>query len=184
MKLTRGALSGTVRHDERGGEDRFVTRKNESIDPARTHMNYSLTPPALQLTPLERVNELCETEGINIAKRKDLNVAVSWVVTLPPSVTEVEQERFFYETKRFLDAEFSLACQALCRKSFVHFPEGNPAEDLCLLSKCHNLIGPPSTFTLVASMYQNLPLYWIEDPDKEPTPSDFRYFDDLFRHII
>ena len=67
---------------------------------------------------------------------------------------------------------------------FVHFPEGNPAEDLCLLSMCDNLIGPPSTYTLVASMYQNLPLYWIEDPDKEPTPSDFGYFDDLFRHII
>ena len=67
---------------------------------------------------------------------------------------------------------------------FVHFPEGNPAEDLCLLSKCDNLIGPPSTFTLVASMYQNLPLYWVEDPDKAPTPQDFRYFDDLFRHII
>jgi len=67
---------------------------------------------------------------------------------------------------------------------FVHFPEGNPAEDLCLLSKCDNLIGPPSTFTLVASMYQNLPLYWIEDPDKAPTPKDFRYFDYLFRHIF
>ena len=41
---------------------------------------------------------------------------------------------------------------------FVHFPEGNPAEDLCLLSKCDNLIGPPSTFTLVASMYQMVSL--------------------------
>ena len=67
---------------------------------------------------------------------------------------------------------------------FVHFPEGNPAEDLCLLSKCDNLIGPPSTFTLVASMYRNVPLYWIEDPDKPPTPPDFRYFDELFRQII
>jgi hypothetical protein len=67
---------------------------------------------------------------------------------------------------------------------FVYFPEGNPAEDLCLLSKCDNLMGPPSTFTLVASMYQNQPLYWIEDPDKAVMPSDFKYFDDLFRHII
>jgi hypothetical protein len=66
---------------------------------------------------------------------------------------------------------------------FVHFPEGNPAEDLCLLSHCHNLIGPPSTFTLVAAMYRDVPLYWIEDPSKPPTPKDFRHFDDLFRHI-
>ena len=66
---------------------------------------------------------------------------------------------------------------------FVHFPEGNPAEDLCLLSLCDNLIGPPSTFTLVASMYHDTPLYWIEDPAQSPTPKAFRYFDDLFRHI-
>ena len=67
---------------------------------------------------------------------------------------------------------------------FVHFPEGNPAEDLCLFSHCHNLIGPPSTFTLVASMYRDLPLYWIMDPAKDPTPKDFQHFDTLFRHII
>ena len=74
-------------------------------------------------------------------------------------------------------------CERL-KDFFVYFPEGNPAEDLCLLSKCDNLIGPPSTFTLVASMYRNVPLYWIEDSDKAVTPSDFRYFDDLFRHIV
>jgi hypothetical protein len=67
---------------------------------------------------------------------------------------------------------------------FVHFPEGNPAEDLCLLSKCDNLIGPPSTFTLVASMYRNIPLYWIKDIGIAVTPSEFRYFDELFRQII
>ncbi len=65
----------------------------------------------------------------------------------------------------------------------VHFPEGNPAEDLCLLSKCTSLIGAPSTFTLVASMYHDTPLYWIENPEKPIVPSDFRLFDDLFRHI-
>ena len=45
----------------------------------------------------------------------------------------------------------------------VVFPQGNPGEDLCLLSHCDYLIGPPSTFTLVASMYRNTPLYWIKD---------------------
>jgi hypothetical protein len=33
-------------------------------------------------------------------------------------------------------------------------------------------------------MYRDLPLYWIMDPAKDPTPKDFRYFNDLFRHII
>ena len=65
----------------------------------------------------------------------------------------------------------------------VVFPEGNPAEDLCLLSHCDYLIGAPSTFSLVAAMYRNLPLYWIENPTAELTSESFRYFDDLFRHI-
>ena len=41
-----------------------------------------------------------------------------------------------------------------------------------------------NTFTLVASMYRDLPLYWIMDPAKDPTPKDFQRFDTLFRHII
>ncbi|WP_028903364.1 alpha-1,2-fucosyltransferase [Prevotella sp. P6B4] len=65
----------------------------------------------------------------------------------------------------------------------VVFPDGNPGEDLCLLSHCHYLIGAPSTFTLVASLYHETPLYWIENPVKELTSQDFKHFDDLFRHI-
>ena len=65
----------------------------------------------------------------------------------------------------------------------VMFPKGNPAEDLYLLSRCDRLIGAPSTFTLVASMYRDVPLYWIEDPDKAPTDADFGHFDQLFRQI-
>ena len=43
----------------------------------------------------------------------------------------------------------------------VFFSDGSPAEDLCLLSKCDYLIGPLSSFTLIASMYHNTPLYWM-----------------------
>jgi len=65
----------------------------------------------------------------------------------------------------------------------VYFPQGNPAEDLCLLSRCNYLIGAPSTFTLVAAMYHDTPLYWVEDMQKIPALSEFHHFDDLFRHI-
>lgn len=63
------------------------------------------------------------------------------------------------------------------------FAKGNPAEDLCLLSHCDALIGAPSTFTLVASMYRDLPLCWIEDPAKEVSLTDFGTFARLFRRI-
>jgi hypothetical protein len=39
-------------------------------------------------------------------------------------------------------------------------------EDLCLLSKCDFLIGPPSTFTMWASFYGGIPLLQIEDKDQ------------------
>ena len=65
----------------------------------------------------------------------------------------------------------------------VVFPDGNPGEDLCLLSHCDYLIGAPSTFSLVAAMYRDLPLYWIEDADAPVIEASFRRFDDLFRHI-
>ena len=65
----------------------------------------------------------------------------------------------------------------------VVFPDGNPGEDLCLLSHCDYLIGAPSTFTLVASMYRDLPLYWIEDPNIPVSVDNFKKFDYLFQHI-
>jgi hypothetical protein len=66
----------------------------------------------------------------------------------------------------------------------VVFPMGNPAEDMCLLSECDYLIGPPSTFTLVASMYHDRPLYWITDPEAPVTEESFGHFDDLFRYTL
>ena len=65
----------------------------------------------------------------------------------------------------------------------VVFPEGNPAEDLCLLSHCDYLIGAPSTFSLVAAMYRDLPLYWIVNPEEQLSEDSFGRFDELFRHI-
>jgi hypothetical protein len=66
----------------------------------------------------------------------------------------------------------------------VVFPAGNPAEDMCLLSECHYLVGAPSTFTLVASMYHDAPLYWIKDASARLSERSFDVFDNLFRHIL
>ena len=65
--------------------------------------------------------------------------------------------------------------EAVPEAEFV-FAAGNPGEDLCLLSRCDAIIGAPSTFSLVASMYRDLPLYWIEDADKDFTSDDFSPF--------
>lgn len=65
----------------------------------------------------------------------------------------------------------------------VIFPAGSPGEDLCLLSECDYLIGAPSTFSLVAAMYNDLPLCWIYNKEGILTKKNFRYFDYLFKHI-
>lgn len=79
-----------------------------------------------------------------------------------------------------LDEEFY---RKSLHEATVCFPKGNPAEDLCLLSQCDYLIGAPSTFSLVAAMYRDLPLYWIEDAEAPLTVESFGHFDELFKQI-
>lgn len=79
-----------------------------------------------------------------------------------------------------LDCNYFVSNLSGCK---VIFPNGNPAEDLCLLSHCDYLAGPPSTFSLVAAMYRDLPLYWIEAAETPLTMHSFKHFDDLFCHI-
>ena len=54
---------------------------------------------------------------------------------------------------------------------------------MCLLSLCDWLIGAPSTFSLMAAMYRDVPLYWIEEPEADLTDESFKPFDYLFRRI-
>jgi len=68
--------------------------------------------------------------------------------------------------------------------NLVVFPNGNPGEDLYLLSCCDYLIGAPSTFTLTAAMYHDRPLCWIMDAEQPLTSDSFGHFDYLFRHTL
>lgn len=65
----------------------------------------------------------------------------------------------------------------------IAYPHPSAVHDLCLLSRCNFLVGAPSTFSLVAAMYHDIPLYWIYDGGKELTMTDFKRFDELFRAL-
>lgn len=65
----------------------------------------------------------------------------------------------------------------------VLFPQGGQEDDLCLLSECDYLIGAPSTFSLVAAMYHDLPLLWIESKDENISLDSFDKFNHLFQNI-
>ena len=66
----------------------------------------------------------------------------------------------------------------------IHFLSGSPAEDLYALSTCNYLIGPPSTFSLMAAFYNDSNLYWIFDKNQPLEIESFKKFNYLFRHII
>ena len=74
---------------------------------------------------------------------------------------------------------------SLCPKAHVHLLNGNAPEDLFMLSECDALIGPPSTFSLVAAMYRDIPLYRMDSADEQLMSDDsFKKFDYWFRRII
>jgi len=75
--------------------------------------------------------------------------------------------------------------QEQCPGAHVHCLGGSSPEDLFMLSECDYLIGPPSTYSLVAAMYRDIPLYRMDETDEDMmTLESFRRFDYWFRRII
>ncbi len=67
----------------------------------------------------------------------------------------------------------------------LHLLRGNAVEDLFMLSQCDYLIGPPSTYSLVAAMYRDLPLCRMDMVTHQSlTLDDFKPFDYWFRRIL
>jgi hypothetical protein len=66
----------------------------------------------------------------------------------------------------------------------IHFLSGTSGEDLYALSTCNYLIGPPSTFSLMAAFYNDSKLYWIFDKNRKLQLDSFKKFDCLFRQIL
>ena len=75
--------------------------------------------------------------------------------------------------------------QQLCSKVRIHLLQGSAPEDLYMLSACDYVMGAPSTFSLVAAMYRDIPLYRMDSEDEKlMTAEGFRKFDYWFRRII
>ena len=75
--------------------------------------------------------------------------------------------------------------QRQCSAAHIHHLQGNAPEDLFMLSACDYLIGPPSTFSLVAAMYRDLPLYRMDVRDaRKMTLDKFLKFDYWFSHMV
>ena len=67
----------------------------------------------------------------------------------------------------------------------LHQFGGNAVEDLFMLSECNYIIGPPSTYSLVAAMYRDIPLCRMDQIKADQLSlSNFKSFDYWFRRII
>ena len=75
--------------------------------------------------------------------------------------------------------------QEMCPNVHIHYLRGNSPQDLFMLSECDYVIGPPSTFSLVAIMYRDIPLYRMDTSDETVLLKDnFHLFDYWFKRII
>ncbi len=66
----------------------------------------------------------------------------------------------------------------------IHLLGGSSVQDLFMLSECDYIIGPPSTFSLVAAMYRDIPLCRMDTVEGNLKLSDFRLFDYWFRRLV
>lgn len=75
--------------------------------------------------------------------------------------------------------------QELCPHVHIHHLHGSAPEDLFMLSECEYLIGPPSTFSLVAAMYRDIPLYRMDTADEQQMDMEgFRLFEYWFQNMV
>lgn len=65
-------------------------------------------------------------------------------------------------------------------KVSVQFPHGNAYQDLYLLSQCDYIIGAPSTYSLVATMYGKAKIKWLLNPTEGISLLDFHTFEETF----
>lgn len=127
MKMTKAASGHMFNHYGRSEDlekSAYVIRGNENIKPANTVLNYNLAyddQPQGQLDFLhQRLSE------IKVHNRKDVNVMVDWVVTLPQSLNNKgfeNEELFFKEAYKFLNDRYG---KENVISAYVHMDETTP----------------------------------------------------------
>lgn len=82
-----------------------------------------------------------------------------------------------YESNRkvkfFLCSDEPINLSSFSAFNYFFLEDSSPINDLYGLSKCNYIIGPPSTFSMWASFYGNVPLNFIESSDKNINLADF-----------
>jgi len=121
-KYKKPALGHMLNHYARSEDiEKVVIRSNENIDASKTCLNYNLAEHQ-QLAQLDFVHK--RMSEIRVQDRKDINVMLDWIVTLPkPLKSSDEQEKFFRETYNFLNERYG---KENVVSAYVHLDEVTP----------------------------------------------------------
>ncbi len=87
---------------------------------------------------------------------------------------------FNYSVAFFISSDEKIDLSAFTDCNCFRIPNVNSTKDLYGLSCCNYIIGPPSTFSGWASYYNNIPIYFIENPDEEITLSSFKHIFEIW----
>lgn len=115
QKYTKSAVANLFNHYDRS---KFI----EHISPEKTQLNYNLAASDQPLGQMEFLNK--RLSEIKVHNRKDINVMVDWVVTLPKNIQNLsDEEKFFSESYKFLKNRYGIENVISC---YVHKDETTP----------------------------------------------------------
>jgi hypothetical protein len=98
-----------------------------------------------------------------------------WFYSIEQYAAIMRRVKDIFHDKRvsfFISSSTRISYEAFSRFDYF-FGTGHIIEDLHLLAACDYIMGPKSTYSLWASFYGKVPLYVIENPNKEITIGDF-----------
>lgn len=98
-KFTESAVKNQLRHIER----QIKNPSNKDIDKEKVHLDYFLSPER-EISSYSYYKQ--RKEQIYVYNRKDVIHMVGWVITAPLDLAERDEERFFLECYRFLEARY------------------------------------------------------------------------------
>ena len=127
QKVQTHSVFRILDHNGRSDSDRSRNRKNENIDPTRSHLNYNLAAKDQPLPPyeyfLKRKNEVYAHGNASVG-------IVSWVITKPKTLPENETEDFFKAAYEFFEKKHG---KENVVSAYVHMDETTPHLHFCFV---------------------------------------------------
>lgn len=126
QKYTRAAIGHMCKHYERGLDSKgeLVKYHNQDIHTELSYLNYNLAEHDQPLPQLEFIQK--RISALRCLNRKNVNVMISWVVTLPKEMNDKsddEKRKFFERTYEFLKERYGVENVI---SAYVHMDETQP----------------------------------------------------------